>query len=209
MREKVARQLCGKDFDIVKEGLDPSQVEDLITELVTERDVLLQRQEHLASMTRLAERSIAEADKLAEDIKREAEAAASNEANAILTKAEQEAQDTAEQKRSEILAAANKEAQAIRDNAQREVERLTSQHQQQAEKEIKEMVQKLHSQLMFGLKDVTEHAVALQAEWESKLSDSTAVVCHSPTIRHHRTVKQSSIANQRPKNRPLRNQVRK
>ena len=72
MKLKEVRQLCGRDFEIVREGLDESQVAAVITELIGERDMLLERQEHLVSLTKLAERTISEADKLSEDIKREA-----------------------------------------------------------------------------------------------------------------------------------------
>jgi hypothetical protein len=186
MGTKMARQLWGRDFDIVKEGLDESQVAMFITELIGERDELLQRQDHLASLTKLAERTIAEADKLAADIKKEVEEKSQAQAAMILAKAEKEAQELMEQKRTEILDVANKEAQAVRAEAQQEaeaikarakqeVERLLSQQQQRVQRETKEMAQKLHGQLLAGLKDITEHAVALRGEWESKLSESVEV----------------------------------
>lgn len=175
MREKVARQICGRDLDIVKEGLNPSQVEELVTELVTERDMLLERQEHLASLTKLAERSIAEADRLAQEIKEEAENDAKNKASAILAKAEQEAQELAERKKGEILSAANKEAKAIKDNAQKEVAHLVSQQQQQVQSELEEIAQSLHRRLLSGLKDVTEHAAALQTEWQNRITEAFSV----------------------------------
>ena len=170
MGTKMARQLWGRDFDIVKEGLDESQVAMFITELIGERDVLLQRQDHLSSLTKLAERTIAEADRLAEDIRREAEEENRAKAVMILAKAEKEAQELMEQRRAEILASANKEAEAIKTEARQEVEHLVSQQQQRVQVEIKEMAQKLHNQLLSGLKEVTEQAIALQTEWESKLS---------------------------------------
>jgi hypothetical protein len=186
MGTKMARQLWGRDFDIVKEGLDESQVAMFITELIGERDELLQRQDHMASLTKLAERTVAEADKLAADIKKEVEEESQAQAAMILAKAEKEAQELVEQKRAEILDVANKEAQAVRAEAQQEaeaikarakqeVERLLSQQQQRMQRETKEMAQKLHGQLLAGLKDITEHAVALRGEWESKLSESVEV----------------------------------
>ncbi len=170
MKLKDVKQLWGRDFEIVKEGLDESQVASVVAELVGERDMLLQRQEHLLSLTKLAERTIAEADKLAEDIKRGVEEEAKTKATKVLAKAEQEAQEIMAQKRSEILAAANAEAQAIKDSAQQEAELIVAQHKQRVQEELKEMAQKLHGQLVSELKRVTEQAVALQGEWESKLS---------------------------------------
>ncbi len=172
MRAKTIRQLWGREFEVVKEGLDESQVEGFVAELVGERDMLVERQEHLLSLTKLAEKTVAEADRLAEDIKREAEKEGRTKADKILAKAEQEAQETMEQKRQEILAATDSEAATIIANAQKEVERLVKQHKQRVQEEIKEAAQKLHNQLVSGLKEVMEQAMALQVEWESKLSDS-------------------------------------
>ena len=53
MREKIARQIAGRDFDIVKEGLDEVQVEAFATEIISERDDLMRRHEHLNSLTKL------------------------------------------------------------------------------------------------------------------------------------------------------------
>ena len=46
MGDKSVRQLWGKDFDIVKDGLAESQVVGFATELINERDTLRQHQEH-------------------------------------------------------------------------------------------------------------------------------------------------------------------
>ena len=121
MSETTVRQLWGRDFEIIKEGLAESQVVAFVTELMSERDMLTERQEHLLSLTKLAERTIAEADKLAEDIKREVEEEGKTKAATILAKAEQEAEEITEQKRAEILATANREAEAIKASAQHEV----------------------------------------------------------------------------------------
>ena len=131
MGTKMARQLWGRDFDIVKEGLDESQVAMFITELIGERDELLQRQDHLASLTKLAERTVAEADKLAADIGKEIEEESRAKADMILAQAEKEAQELMEQKRAEILDVANKEAQEVRDRAQQEAAAIKARAQQE------------------------------------------------------------------------------
>lgn len=183
MREKTIRQLCGQDFDIVKEGLDESQVEAFVTQLATERNMLLQRQDHLLALTKLAERTVAEADNLAADIKRETEKEAQDKATAIISKAEQDAREYMEQKRTEILTTAGREADGIRANARQEAdatranarqeaELLAQQYRQRAEENLKLMIQKVHGQLISGLKEVMGQAMALQPEWEHKLSES-------------------------------------
>ncbi len=80
-------EMGGHEFKIVKKGLDKTQVAAFINELVkqrdeliSERDELLKREEHMLSLTRLAERTVIEADKLTEEIKREAMEQAKTEA---------------------------------------------------------------------------------------------------------------------------------
>jgi len=71
-------RLDGREFEIVKQGLDIDQIKEFIEELRAERDKLLdecnmlkQREEHYKSLTRLAEKTVMEADKLASEIKAE------------------------------------------------------------------------------------------------------------------------------------------
>jgi len=93
-------ELEGREFKIVKKGLDKAQVAAFINELVRQRDelisernMLIQREEHMLSLTKLAERTVIEADKLTEEIKREAIEQAKAEADAIIAKAEEQSQE--------------------------------------------------------------------------------------------------------------------
>ena len=69
---KDVTELWGREFNIVKNGLSEDQVVSYVNQLVSEHDMLIQRQEHLSSLTKLAEKTVAEAEKLAEEIKTEA-----------------------------------------------------------------------------------------------------------------------------------------
>jgi len=69
-------ELYGGTFIKVKHGLDEKQVASFIEKLVNERDALVQRQEHLTSLAKLAEQTVMEADGMAKKIKTEAEDAA-------------------------------------------------------------------------------------------------------------------------------------
>ena len=60
--------LGGRKFKRVKNGLDEAQVASFIDELIEERDKLAQSQEHIASLNRLAETTVVEANKLATQI---------------------------------------------------------------------------------------------------------------------------------------------
>jgi hypothetical protein len=81
-------ELAGWEIKKVKDGLDESQVASLINELISQRDQLSQRTEHFASLTRLAERTVTEADKLAEEMKTEAVEQAKTETAKLMAEAE-------------------------------------------------------------------------------------------------------------------------
>jgi seryl-tRNA synthetase len=86
-------ELCGWEIKRVKEGLDETQVTSLITELISQREQLTQRTEHLSSLTNLAERTVTEADKLAEEMKVQAVEQAKNETASLIAEAEAKAQE--------------------------------------------------------------------------------------------------------------------
>ena len=65
-------ELWGRELDIVKNGLSEAQVVSLVNELISERDTLIKRQEHLSSLVQLAERTVVEADNIAKQVKEEA-----------------------------------------------------------------------------------------------------------------------------------------
>ncbi len=75
------------------------------------------RLEHLDSLTKLAERTLVEADKIANGVRQEAEEEARTKAAGIIAKAEEQAQVEAErmiaEARSQAKEAASQEAQAI------------------------------------------------------------------------------------------------
>ena len=120
-------ELWGHEFSLARNGLDEAQVVPFVNELISERDLLLQRVEHLSTLTKLAEKTIVEADRLAEEIKKEAVDEAKSEAEAILAKADEQAQQLVKEKRTEIITTATEEAEAIKTNAEREVELLIAQ----------------------------------------------------------------------------------
>jgi len=84
--------LGGWEFKRVKNGLDEAQVASVISELISQRDRLTQHTEHLSALTRLAEKTVTEADKLAEEMEIEAIDQARTEAAEIIARAETQAQ---------------------------------------------------------------------------------------------------------------------
>lgn len=94
-------EICGQKFSRAKSGLDEDQVESVVKELINEREMLLKRQEHLSSLNDLAERTVAEADGLAQQIKQQAMEQARAESEAMLARINEEAQQVIEDKKLE------------------------------------------------------------------------------------------------------------
>lgn len=163
-------ELGGSEFRRVKNGLDEAQVTSFINELISQRDTLIQREKHLSSLTKLAEKTVAEADKLAENIKTEAVDQVKAEAAAIIAKAEEEAQQIIEEKRTEIISIANEQAAAIKAEAEREAVLLLENRKKSIQPELIDFVHQLHSQLVSELENLKQQTVALEAVFERKLS---------------------------------------
>ena len=90
------RELWGRKFRIIKNGLDEREVFSFISSLIDQNNEYARKQEHLDSLIRLAENTVIEADKQAESIKIEAEEEASEKAKEIINQAEEQAKAEAE-----------------------------------------------------------------------------------------------------------------
>ena len=162
-------ELGGAEFRRVKNGLDEAQVASFISELISQRDKFGQHEEHLSSLTKLAEKTVAEADKLAEEIKTEAKDQAKVEASAIITKAEEQAQRIIEEKRTEIINIATEQAEAIKTEAEREAELLLENQRKKIQPELSNLAHQLYSHLLSELESLKQQVVGLEEEFEHKL----------------------------------------
>ena len=167
-------ELGGHKFKRVKHGLDEEQVVSFVNELINERDTLIKRQENLLSLTKLAERTVAEADNVAKQIKKEVRDQAKSEANAIIAKAEEQAQQIIEEKRAEVVVMANREAEAIKTNAQQQAESLLEEAAKRIQPELRDMAQRLYRELLSQLESLNQQVTAFEAEFEHKLSQAAA-----------------------------------
>ena len=166
-------ELWGHEFNLAKNGLDEDEVVSFVNELIGERDLLTRRLEHMSSLTKLAEKTIVEADRLAGEIKKESTDQAKAEANAIVAKAEEQARQMIEEKRTESIAIATEEAKAIKANAERKVELLLEREREKIQPEIRDTAQRLYKELLSQLESLKQQTMALQVEFEHKLSQST------------------------------------
>jgi cell division septum initiation protein DivIVA len=117
-------ELWGRDFNLVKNGLSEAQVVSFVNDLAKQHDVLLQRQEHLAALTKLAERTVSEADRIADELKQDAKKQAQTEVNKLLAEAEVTAKTQSSRIISDAESAAKAQAQRILSDAELRAEQL-------------------------------------------------------------------------------------
>jgi hypothetical protein len=152
-------------------GLDQEQVTSIINQLLSQRDALLKRQEHLLALSQLAERTVAEADELARKFKREAEEKAEAEAKALLTKAEEQAQQMIELKVAEAMASAQKEAANIRADAEKQSEALLKERAQRLQSQMRDVARQLCHEMLTQAESFKQQIGAFETNFEQELSE--------------------------------------
>lgn len=172
-------ELWGREFNIVKSGLSEAQVVSFVNDLVKQHDMLLQRQEHLATLTKLAERTVAEAEKLADEAKREtidqakaeagriladAEGRSKAEAARIVAEAEVQAQQTAKKIEVETMAAVTSQAEAIKSAAERLADETKRETEAQARAEASRIIAEARAKGQQIIKEKESEALALATE---------------------------------------------
>jgi vacuolar-type H+-ATPase subunit H len=155
-------ELWGREFNIVKSGLSEAQVVSFVNDLAKQHDLLLQRQEHLNALTKLAERTVSEADKLAEEMREEAKGQVEKERTKVLAEAESKAKADAarivedaqakseakiKEKESKAAAAAAEHASRVKEEAEKlaadmkaEAEKLSNDVMAEAEEKARRVV---------------------------------------------------------------------
>ena len=166
-------QLWGHDFMRIRDGLDEKQVISFVNEFISQRNTSLQRQEHLSSLTKLAERTVTEADNMAKQTKAEAVEQARAEVAGIIAEAEEQAQQMIEEKRTEVITTANRKAEAIRAEAQQQAELLLEEKTRNIQIELKDTAQSLYRQFLVQLESLQQHVMILETEFEHTLSQTT------------------------------------
>jgi cell division septum initiation protein DivIVA len=163
-------ELWGHEFKKSGDGLDRGQVVSYIEELMKKHEALLKRTEHLTSLTKLAEKTIVEADTVAKQVRSEAEEKAKAEAKAILTEAEEKAHKLAQEKRAEALARVDQEVKAVKAKAQQEAEKMLEERTKEIQPELRKSVKRLYGELLSQLESLKQQVVALEKEFDQKLS---------------------------------------
>jgi hypothetical protein len=152
-------------------GLDEGQVASTINQLLSQRDTLVKRQEHLLALSQLAERTVAEADELAKKFKKEAEEQAEADAKAILAKAEEQSQQMIELKVAETMASAQEEAANIRADAEKHAEAMLKERAQRLQSQMRETAQRLCHEMSTQADSFKQQIAAFETNFEQELSE--------------------------------------
>jgi cell division septum initiation protein DivIVA len=169
-------ELWGREFNIVKNGLSEAQVVSFVNDLVKQHDELLQRQEHLATLTKLAERTVAEAEGMASETKREAINQAKAEAARIIAEAEAQAQRVAKlakEKEAEVMTAAIEQVEAIKSGAERLADEVRRGAEAQARAEASRIIAEARAQGQQIIKEKEAEGIARATE-QAKIIRSQA-----------------------------------
>ena len=160
-----------REFKRVKNGLDEAQVASFIDELIEERDKLAQSQDHIASLNRLAEMTVVEADRLATQVKTEATEQAKAESTAIIDKAKEQARQMVEKRIAEAVEIANEKANAIKAKAEEEALILLGNERNKILGELRNLVNQQFGYILEELENLKQRAAAVQADFGNKVSE--------------------------------------
>ena len=163
-------QLSGRSLREAIADLDDKQILSLVQQLIEERESLLKRQEHLVSLSRLSEKTIAAADEVARQIKEEAKQQAETEAATIINGAKGNADKILEERRIAAIGSAQKEFIAVKAKYLQEFDTFSENSINKFESRIKEVTHDISESMSSYTESLKEQFITFQIELEQKLS---------------------------------------
>lgn len=179
------KEMLGRKFKTVKNGLDEVEVFDFLGGLIEQNKNLALQLEHLESLTRLAERTVIEADKEAENIKKERLEKASSQAAKIIAEGEEkakseantiiaEAQRKAEGQAQDIIKSAESKAETIKTQANGEASRIIAEAKQNAtvmEQRVQDIIKDAEGKAEVIKADANSKAIRIISEATEKAEE--------------------------------------
>lgn len=169
--DKNSIELWGQTFQIVESGLDENEVNAFIKKLVNEREDLILRQEHLSSLAKLAERTIAEADIVATQIREEAEAKAQEEVKEIIAEAEKRAEQIIKEKTEEAVTVAQEEVEAIKADAAKNSVALLKEKIEELQSSVVGMIGEAFSEMLTKAESVKQEVTTVEDSSDGQSSE--------------------------------------
>jgi F0F1-type ATP synthase membrane subunit b/b' len=162
------RQLWGREFSVVKHGLDEKEVFTFVGGLIDRNNEYAEKLDHVDSLVKLGENTIIEADLEAERIRAEARQIAEEEARGIVLRAEQDAraeaqsivakaEEEAAQQAAQILAEADETAHQKLAAAEQQAQDVIDSAKEQAQQEARTIRDKAKARAMSARQRATRH----------------------------------------------------
>jgi vacuolar-type H+-ATPase subunit H len=161
-------------FRKTKLGLAEEEVRSYVEELVNQRNALIKRQEHLAGLTELAEKTIIEANNLSQMMMKKSTEQAKAEADKIMAKAEQDGEQIIKTKKAEAKAVAEKEAAAVVAEAQRHAKSIREETFNSIRTEATALAQKLQNELIANIDSIKKQVLSAGIKVEPVIASSHA-----------------------------------
>jgi len=157
----------------IEKVADRDEILSFIGQLVSERDDLLKRQEHLNSLARLMEKTVSDADDMAAQIKREAKGEAEAQVKEIMAQAEQNAKQVLEEAKL-VAAATESEVRTIRENADKTLRSALEDQAARWREHVKQASERLYEQMLAQAEESKRRLDAFQEEFGQVLASVKA-----------------------------------
>jgi vacuolar-type H+-ATPase subunit E/Vma4 len=141
-----------------------------VEHLIFERDELAKRQEHLNSLARLMEKTVADADDVAAQIKKQAEEDAHGRAKNVVAEAEEQARQITEEAKAKALSQVQAEILAMKSDATRELEAILKEQAARMQAQAKEMSERMYLEMMSQAEECNRRLTLFQEELEKSLA---------------------------------------
>ncbi len=175
---ETRRELWGREFDLVDDGLDEVQVVHFVENLTGKLKALEDKRNHFLTLDDLSEKATIEADMAAADIKARAKMEAEAEVATILAQANQRAQEmlveakmAAEESTmgevQNILVAARRRASLIHTEAKRQAQLFLIRSREAANSDIGHEVKEAYNKLLYALQELLGKGNDLDSMWKS------------------------------------------
>ena len=162
-------------FRKTKLGLAEEEVRSYIEELIGQRNALSKRQEHLAGLTELAEKTIIEANNLSQLMMKKSAEQAKAEADKILAKAAQDGELIVKKKKDEAKTAAEKEAATILAEAHGYAATIREEQLNGIRAEATNLAKKLQNELITNIENVKKQVQSIGIKPETVTASSHAI----------------------------------
>jgi len=160
-----------RTFREAMKKLDDRQLVSMVQQLVDERDALIKRQEHMVSLSKLWEKTIAEAEIIAEQVKDEARKQAEDDKNRIL----EEARSSAEKQLNDHISNSNnptkKGIQTVKDKWQQEFTVISENSIKTLESRFAETAQNISETCASHIDIIKKHSEIFRKELEQKFAE--------------------------------------